>query len=142
MQHCNVVWAIQVGDLAASRAQIVTPRRLNNHTVGLNQGVQRSHRQKREKRSTVHHMGFTKYFVNATHIYVYHPDTATQKRQVTKTLVAVKMAAQHLLSRLPTLRQTCYGPRTRVSWSLTSLFSTNMAISETKGQGRKVIRTQ
>jgi len=29
-----------------------------------------------------------------------------------------------------------------VSWSLTSLFSTNMAISETKGQGRKVIRTQ
>jgi len=30
----------------------------------------------------------------------------------------------------------------RVSWSLTSLFSTNMAISETKGQGWKVIRTQ
>jgi len=29
-----------------------------------------------------------------------------------------------------------------VSWSLTSLFSTNMAISETKGQGWKVIRTQ
>jgi len=30
----------------------------------------------------------------------------------------------------------------QVSWSLTSLFSTNMAISETKGQGWKVIRTQ
>ena len=30
----------------------------------------------------------------------------------------------------------------KVSWSLTSLFSTNMAISETKGQGWKVIRTQ
>jgi len=30
----------------------------------------------------------------------------------------------------------------RVSWSLTSLFSTNMAISETKGQGWKVICTQ
>jgi len=29
-----------------------------------------------------------------------------------------------------------------VSWSLTSLFSTNMAISETKGQGWKVIHTQ
>jgi len=29
-----------------------------------------------------------------------------------------------------------------VSWSLTSLLNTNMAISETKGQGRKVIRTQ
>jgi len=29
-----------------------------------------------------------------------------------------------------------------VSWSLTSLFSTNMAMSETKGQGWKVIRTQ
>ena len=29
-----------------------------------------------------------------------------------------------------------------VSWSLTSLFSTNMAISETKGQGGKVIRSQ
>ena len=29
-----------------------------------------------------------------------------------------------------------------VSWSLTSLFSTNMAISETKGQRWKVIRTQ
>jgi len=29
-----------------------------------------------------------------------------------------------------------------VSWSLTSLFSTNMAISQTKGQGWKVIRTQ
>jgi len=29
-----------------------------------------------------------------------------------------------------------------VSWSLTSLFSTNMAISEMKGQGWKVIRTQ
>ena len=29
-----------------------------------------------------------------------------------------------------------------VSWSLTSLFSTNTAISETKGQGWKVIRTQ
>jgi len=29
-----------------------------------------------------------------------------------------------------------------VSWSLTSLFSTNMAISETKGQGWIVIRTQ
>jgi len=29
-----------------------------------------------------------------------------------------------------------------VSWSLTSLFSTSMAISETKGQGWKVIRTQ
>jgi len=29
-----------------------------------------------------------------------------------------------------------------VSWSLTSLFSTNMVISETKGQGWKVIRTQ
>ena len=29
-----------------------------------------------------------------------------------------------------------------VSWSLTSLFSTNMAISETKGQGWKVSRTQ
>jgi len=29
-----------------------------------------------------------------------------------------------------------------VSWSLTSLFSTNMAISEAKGQGWKVIRTQ
>jgi len=29
-----------------------------------------------------------------------------------------------------------------VSWSLTSLFSTNMAISERKGQGWKVIRTQ
>jgi len=29
-----------------------------------------------------------------------------------------------------------------VSWSLTSLFSTNMAISETIGQGWKVIRTQ
>ena len=57
-------------------------------------------------------MGLTKYFVNATHINVYHPDTPTQKRQVTKTLVAVKMVAQHLLSRLPTLMQTCYGPRT------------------------------
>ena len=34
------------------------------------------------------------------------------------------------------------GVRVRVSWSLTSLFSTNMAISETKGQGWKVIRTQ
>ena len=32
--------------------------------------------------------------------------------------------------------------RTLVSWSLTSLFSTNMAVSETKGQGWKVIRTQ
>jgi len=32
--------------------------------------------------------------------------------------------------------------RKLVSWSLTSLFSTNMAISETKGQGWKVIRTQ
>ena len=29
-----------------------------------------------------------------------------------------------------------------IGWSLTSLFSTNMAISETKGQGWKVIRTQ
>ena len=29
-----------------------------------------------------------------------------------------------------------------VSWSLTSLFGTNLAISETKGQGWKVIRTQ
>jgi len=29
-----------------------------------------------------------------------------------------------------------------VSWSLTSLFSTNMAISEMKGQGWKVIHTQ
>jgi len=29
-----------------------------------------------------------------------------------------------------------------VSWSLTSLFSTNMAISETKGQGWRVIFTQ
>ena len=29
-----------------------------------------------------------------------------------------------------------------VSWNLTSLFSTNMAISETKGQGWKVIHTQ
>ena len=29
-----------------------------------------------------------------------------------------------------------------VSWSLTFLFSTNMAISETKGQGWKVIHTQ
>jgi len=29
-----------------------------------------------------------------------------------------------------------------VRWSLTYLFSTNMAISETKGQGWKVIRTQ
>jgi len=29
-----------------------------------------------------------------------------------------------------------------LSWSLTSLFSTNTAISETKGQGWKVIRTQ
>ena len=34
------------------------------------------------------------------------------------------------------------GPPKLVSWSLTSLFSTNMAISETKGQGWKVIRTQ
>jgi len=32
--------------------------------------------------------------------------------------------------------------RQLVSWSLTSLFSTNMAISETKGQGWKAIRTQ
>jgi len=32
--------------------------------------------------------------------------------------------------------------KVRVSWSLTSLFSTNMAISETKGQGWKVIRSQ
>jgi len=31
---------------------------------------------------------------------------------------------------------------TVVSWSLTSLFSTNMAISEMKGQEWKVIRTQ
>jgi len=31
---------------------------------------------------------------------------------------------------------------TSVSWSLTSLFSTNMAISEMKGQEWKVIRTQ
>jgi len=30
----------------------------------------------------------------------------------------------------------------KVSWSLTSLFRTNMAISETKGQGWKVIHTQ
>ena len=29
-----------------------------------------------------------------------------------------------------------------VSWSLTSLFSTNMAISEIKGQGWKVVHTQ
>jgi len=29
-----------------------------------------------------------------------------------------------------------------VSWSLTSLFSTNMAISEMKGQGWRVILTQ
>ena len=29
-----------------------------------------------------------------------------------------------------------------VSWSLTSLFSTNMAISETKGQGWKIMLTQ
>ena len=35
--------------------------------------------------------------------------------------------------------QTCWQ---LVSWSLTSLFSTNMAISEMKGQGWKVIRTQ
>ena len=34
------------------------------------------------------------------------------------------------------------GNRRLVGWSLTSLFSTNMAISETKGQGWKVIRTQ
>ena len=33
-------------------------------------------------------------------------------------------------------------PTVLVSWSLTSFFSTNMAISETKGQGWKVIRTQ
>jgi len=33
------------------------------------------------------------------------------------------------------------GCRELVSWSLTSLFSTSMAISETKGQGWKVIRT-
>jgi len=30
---------------------------------------------------------------------------------------------------------------TLVGWSLTSLFITNMAISKTKGQGWKVIRT-
>jgi len=40
------------------------------------------------------------------------------------------------------LRQTASPQVTLVSWSLTSLFSTNMAISETKGQGWKVIRTQ
>jgi len=40
--------------------------------------------------------------------------------------------AQHCISR------SCI----YISWSLTSLFSTNMAISETKGQGWKVIRTQ
>jgi len=34
------------------------------------------------------------------------------------------------------------GTRVSVSWSLTSLFSTNMAISETKGQGWKIICTQ
>jgi len=33
-------------------------------------------------------------------------------------------------------------PPQLVSWSLTSLFSTDMAISEMKGQGWKVIRTQ
>jgi len=33
-------------------------------------------------------------------------------------------------------------PLELVSWSLTSLFSTNMAISEKKGQVWKVIRTQ
>jgi len=35
-----------------------------------------------------------------------------------------------------------YEERLQVSWSLTSLFSTNMAISETKGQEWKVIRAQ
>jgi len=35
--------------------------------------------------------------------------------------------------------ESCIG---EVSWSLTSLFSTNTAISETKGQGWKVIRNQ
>ena len=48
---------------------------------------------------------------------------------------------------LPSIRHhltydDCLENKTVVSWSLTSLFSTNMAISETKGQGWKVIRTQ
>ena len=37
------------------------------------------------------------------------------------------------------LRALC---RMQISWSLTSFFSTNMAISETKGQGWEVISTQ
>ena len=42
----------------------------------------------------------------------------------------------------PSTQSTPPGLAKLVSWSLTSLFSTNMAISKTKGQGWKVIHTQ
>jgi len=50
--------------------------------------------------------------------------------------------ADYDLPRTRTKYGEWFPPLQSVSWSLTSLFSTNMAISETKGQGWKGIRTQ
>ena len=63
--------------------------------------------------------------------------TDCRERQLRKSLTAVlNMHLHH------TLVAGTHRMQQLVSWSLTSLFSTNMAISETKGQGWKVICTQ
>jgi len=57
-------------------------------------------------------------------------------------MIAIRMLRMCVFPWDYTFLACCHMVWTLVSWSLTSLFSTNMAISETKGQGWKVIRTQ
>jgi len=76
-------------------------------------------------------------------------DLASPIRCSTSALRSFKMPIQSTLqSQSQPLLSTAtvllklIGVQQLVSWSLTSLFSTNMAISQTKGQGWKVIHTQ
>ena len=67
------------------------------------------------------------------------PQLNPRWRQVPKT-GALGITGRFLLRDVCLLR-SCTNSRL-VSWSLTSLFSTNMVTSETKGQGWRVILTQ
>jgi len=61
-----------------------------------------------------------------------------------KLLAILLLWSRLRLERLPTTHDVCNKQQTvqLVSWSLTSPFSTNTAISETKGQGWRAIPTQ
>ena len=88
-------------------------------------------------------MKYVSYCIKTSHVVegVLQATNRTARRQFQDTgqPVSRMQTTDAMTSRLPCYEAKCVQ---LVSWSLTSLFSTNMAISETKGQGWKVIRTQ